>query len=246
MLAISDEDAGDADARVEEVSQFIKATQAQLDEIERKMATFGQLKTKLGDLQSRLVPLESKDGGVADLIAQVQDIRDRLIAKIKHIEDDEDGDLAERVKTFTEAKQELEKRVATVTEQFSKLATIRNELPAYSTNCRAPRTRPRTDLRCSSAVSAHRMPSPHGRFRWPVSARGMAGGGADSRATITGARAGKVAVRRLHGKVRLKRSLYASAAYLGAGRLAFGSPIVTLLSERDICLRSRTWFANPY
>jgi len=126
-LSISDEDADD-DARVEEVFEFIKATQAQLGNIEGKMATFGQLKTKLGDLQSRLVPLEAKDGGVADLIAQVQDIRDRLIAKIEHIEEDEDGKLVERVKTFTDAKQELEKRVSTVNEQFSKLAMIRNDI----------------------------------------------------------------------------------------------------------------------
>ena len=32
------------------------------------------------------------------------------------------------MKTFIEAKQELEKRVSTVTEHFSKLATIRNDI----------------------------------------------------------------------------------------------------------------------
>ena len=52
----------------------------------------------------------------------------RLIAKIEHIEEDEDGKLVERVKTFTDAKQELEKRVSTVNEQFSKLAMIRNDI----------------------------------------------------------------------------------------------------------------------
>jgi len=128
MLAISDEVAGDGDARVEEVSEFIKTTQAQLDDIENKMLVFGQLRTRLGDLQSRLVPLESKDGGVADLIVQVGDIRDRLVARIKHLEQDEDGALAERVKTLAEAKQDLEKRVANVNEHFSKLATIRNDI----------------------------------------------------------------------------------------------------------------------
>jgi chromosome segregation ATPase len=128
MLAASTEGAGDADARVEELSDFIKATQAQFDGIERTMVAFGQLKAKLGDLQSRLGPLESKDGGIADLIAQVQDIRDRLVAKIKHLEADENGDLATRVSTFIEAKQDLEKRVATVTEQFSKLAAIRSDI----------------------------------------------------------------------------------------------------------------------
>jgi chromosome segregation ATPase len=125
-LAISGENADDADSRIDDVAEFIKATQAQLDDIERKSVAFGQLKAKLGDLQTRLVPLESKNGGVADLIAQVGDIRDRVVAQIKFLE--EDGDLGERVKIFTEAKQELEKRVATVNDHFSKLATIRNDI----------------------------------------------------------------------------------------------------------------------
>jgi chromosome segregation ATPase len=128
LLSMSAADAGDADARVEAVSEFVKATQRQFDEMERTLATFGQLKARLGELQSRLVPLEAKDGGVADLIAQVQDLRDRLIAKIGLLEADENGDLAGRVNTFIEAKQELEKRVTTVTEHFSRLATIRSDI----------------------------------------------------------------------------------------------------------------------
>jgi chromosome segregation ATPase len=127
-LSISDEAAGDGDARVEEVSAFVKATQTQLDNVENKLLVFGQLKTRLGDLQLRLIPLESKDGGVADIVAQVGDIRDRLVARIKHLEEDEEGNLGERVKALAETKQQLEKRVATVTEHFSKLATIRNDI----------------------------------------------------------------------------------------------------------------------
>jgi chromosome segregation ATPase len=120
--------AGDAEGRLAELSQFAKATQARLDEIERSMATVGQLQTRLGDLQSRLAPLEASDGGVADLIAKVAAIRDRLVAKIENIEADENGDLATRVSKFIETKKELESRVATVTEQFSKLATIRSDI----------------------------------------------------------------------------------------------------------------------
>ncbi len=125
---VSTSGAGDADGRLAELSQFVKATQARLDEMERSMATFGQLQVKLGDLQSRLVPLESRDAGVANLIAQVAEIRDRLVAKIESIEADENGDLATRVNAFIETKQELERRVSTVTEHFSQLATIRNDI----------------------------------------------------------------------------------------------------------------------
>jgi chromosome segregation ATPase len=128
VLAVPGGDADDADSRVAVLFEFIEAAQGQFDEIERTTATFGQLKAKLGELQSRLVPLESKDGGIAGLIAQVQDLRDRLIAKIERLEADENGDLAARVNTFIEAKQELEKRVTNVTEHFSKLATIRSDI----------------------------------------------------------------------------------------------------------------------
>ncbi len=119
---------GNIGAGVEEVSQFVKSTQSRLDEIERTMLTFDQLKTRLGDLQSRLMPLESQNGGVVDLLGQVQDIRDRLVAKIASLEADENGDLTTRVSKFAATKDELEKRVATVTEQFSKLATIRSDI----------------------------------------------------------------------------------------------------------------------
>jgi len=125
---VSNSAAGDAEGRLAELSQFAKATQARLDEIERSMATVGQLQVRLGDLQSRLVPLEASDGGVADLIAKVASIRDRLVVKIESIEADENGDLATRVNTFIETKKELESRVATVTDQFSKLATIRSDI----------------------------------------------------------------------------------------------------------------------
>jgi chromosome segregation ATPase len=62
--------AADIDARIEELATFIEATQAHLDEIERRAGAFGQLKTKLGELQSRLLPLEADQGGVVTLIEE--------------------------------------------------------------------------------------------------------------------------------------------------------------------------------
>jgi DNA repair exonuclease SbcCD ATPase subunit len=119
---------GDAKDPVASVSEFVSATQVRFAEIERTMGLVGELRAKLGELQSRMVPMEASDGGVADLLAQVKDIRDRLIAKIDNIEAGEDGDLATRVKNFIKTKQELEKRVSGVTDNFSKLATIRKDI----------------------------------------------------------------------------------------------------------------------
>jgi len=125
---VSTSGAGDAEGRLAELSQFVKAAQGRLDQIERSIVTFGQLQVRLGELQSRLVPLESQNGGVTDLISQVAEIRDRLTAKIASVEADKNGDLATRVRAFIETKQELERRVASVTEHFSQLATIRNDI----------------------------------------------------------------------------------------------------------------------
>jgi chromosome segregation ATPase len=120
--------AADAPAAVDELSQFIKSTQSRLDQIERTMMSFDQLKTKLGDLQTRLGPLESKNGGVADVLAQLQEVRDRLAGKLAALEADESGDLAARVARFAAAKDELEQRVATVSKHFAKLAALRSDI----------------------------------------------------------------------------------------------------------------------
>jgi chromosome segregation ATPase len=120
--------ARDIDGRVAELAAFIAATQSQLDEIEARAAAFAEMKTKLGELQARLSPLDAANGGVASLIEDLKDVRDRLLAKIGEIEQDEDGGLAERVQKFAETKRELEKRVSSLTEQFSKLAMVRNDI----------------------------------------------------------------------------------------------------------------------
>jgi chromosome segregation ATPase len=119
--------AADIDARVDELSRFVGQTQTQFDDIEGRVAAFQQLRTKLAELQARLVPLESDDGGVAMLIAELQVGRDRLVAKISRIEGEE-GELAARVKVFAQTKKELEERVASLSDQFTKLATIRSDI----------------------------------------------------------------------------------------------------------------------
>ncbi len=121
-------EAQDINARVVELAAFIEAAQSHLDEIERKAVAFAQMKTKLGDLQSRLLPLEAAGGGVANLTEELKDIRHRLLARIRQIEEDDDGSLTERVQRFSETKRELEKRVLGLTEQFAKLATIRKDI----------------------------------------------------------------------------------------------------------------------
>ena len=90
----------DIDARIKAVATFAATTQEKLKDIEDRLAVFGHLKGKLGELQSRLVPLEAGDSGVLSLVAQVQDVRDKLALRIARLEAGEGGDLAERVLEF--------------------------------------------------------------------------------------------------------------------------------------------------
>jgi len=119
---------GDVDGRTEGLTSYITATQTHLDDIERRLTIFGQLKTRLGEVQSRLVPLESDNGGVLSVLAELAEIRDQLTAKMRRLEESDDGSLAERVRKFTEVKRELEERVATLSDQCVKLATIRKDI----------------------------------------------------------------------------------------------------------------------
>ena len=121
-------DGAGIDARIGDVARFVEQTRSQFDEIERRVTAFEGLRGDLGDLQSRLAPLESEESGVVTLITELHEIRERLIGKIRHIEGGEAGDLAARVNNFAEAKQELEDRVANLADQFTKLSTIRKDI----------------------------------------------------------------------------------------------------------------------
>ena len=116
------------DAGVNELNEFVTATQAQLDDIERRLVIFRQLRTRLGEVQARLVPLESDEGGVISAIEELKDVRDRLATKISRMEQSEEGSLSERVHKFTESRRQLEERVLHLNEEFLKLTLIRKDI----------------------------------------------------------------------------------------------------------------------
>jgi chromosome segregation ATPase len=116
------------DTRVEELSQFVKKTESQFDEIEGRVLVFGELKKRLDDIQSRLLPLECAENGIVKLADELRGLRDDLVVRIRRVEGGEEGDLAARVKIFSDAKTELEDRVSSLADQFTKLATIRKDI----------------------------------------------------------------------------------------------------------------------
>jgi chromosome segregation ATPase len=123
-----DESGGNIDERLGEVSAFINATQLRFDEVERALGVLAQLKEGFGGLQARLVPLEAEDSGVKHVLDNLRDIRDQLARRIDGLERDDECALVERVKKFDDNKKELEDRVASLNEQFSRLASIRKDI----------------------------------------------------------------------------------------------------------------------
>ena len=110
-------------------------TQDELKDIEDRLAVFGQLKAKLGELQSRLVPLEAGDGGVLSSSPRYRTSATSSPCRSRASKRGEGGDLAERVKTFTDAKRELEERVSMVTDHFSQVGDdAQGSSPACSTS----------------------------------------------------------------------------------------------------------------
>lgn len=92
------------------------------------MAVLAQIKDSFGGLQTRLVPLAAEDGGVKHVLDNLRDIRNQLTAKIENLERDEECALTERVQKFDDNKKALEDRVASLSEQFSRLASIRKDI----------------------------------------------------------------------------------------------------------------------
>ena len=116
------------DARVEHLAAFVSATQAQVEEVERRLVAFNQLRARLSDLQARLVPLEDGGSGVVSVVGAIAGVRAELAGKLDRLEQGDDGDLATRLKSLTESKRQLEERVSTMTEQFAQLVTIRKDI----------------------------------------------------------------------------------------------------------------------
>jgi chromosome segregation ATPase len=125
-----DESGRDLAPRMREVALFIDGTRARFDEIERAMAALAQMKQELEGLQARLLPLESEHSGVKHSIDDLRARRDQLVGRIQRLERDDESALLERVKMFADSKKELEARVLSLNEEFTKLAAIRKDIGA--------------------------------------------------------------------------------------------------------------------
>ena len=87
------------------------------------------MKRGLGALQNRLAPLEQNEhGGIKNLIKAVHDIRDQLVASVERLDRDGEANLAVSVTKLAESRQQLEVRVSSLLDEFSKLDSIHKDI----------------------------------------------------------------------------------------------------------------------
>jgi uncharacterized coiled-coil DUF342 family protein len=122
--------AEDLHDHLQSFTQAGERMKSRCDEIERSMTMFVQLKDEYDAIQSRLVPLDSRQTGVKSIVSALHDIRDQLSAAIARLDRDGDVKLADRMAEFTAAKKGFDERVNGLMEQFSQLDRVNKDIRA--------------------------------------------------------------------------------------------------------------------
>ena len=132
--AASGDDATAIDIHLNSLADFVRRSHQRCDDIEQAMKTAASLKDDYAALGARLTPLVAVDDGVARRVKELSDARDRLAAEIDALQQTPQGTLAGRIQAFAEDKKKLDDGIADLESQFSRLATLRNDIAALSSS----------------------------------------------------------------------------------------------------------------
>jgi chromosome segregation ATPase len=130
----SGDDAIALDLRLKDLMEFIKRGHARCDEIEIASKTMESLKEDYSGLRARLDPFAAAADGVTRRVSDLSQSRDELAAGIDSLQRMSDGSLAERVQKFTDERNKLDSGLSQLSEQFSKLATLRKDVEGLFAN----------------------------------------------------------------------------------------------------------------
>jgi chromosome segregation ATPase len=119
-----DDEKKDFKGRIRDLTEFVGDTRARLNEIERALVTLDELRNGFADLHARLARLEAPQGGVKELATEVRNLNDRLTACVAALETDNDVLLKERVQRLSASKQDLDRRLASLNEDFVSLGSL--------------------------------------------------------------------------------------------------------------------------
>jgi hypothetical protein len=120
--------ADEVEVRLQRLIEFIKSSQLRFDEIDRLASALDVLKGDFGEVELRLTPLRANRGLLENLTNELDGIRDRVLAEIDRLERSGDRSLAEKVKDFATAKQDLDERASRLMTDFGNLDTTRTQI----------------------------------------------------------------------------------------------------------------------
>lgn len=118
----------DFKSHVKDLLDFVGETRARLNEVERAQVTLEELKGGFGEFQDRITRLEASQGGIKELSHEVRNLSERLSGAVERLEWDHDMTLKDRVQKLTEKKQDLDRRLLVLGEEFASLESIRQDV----------------------------------------------------------------------------------------------------------------------
>jgi len=132
LADLEKDDSGNTlDARIKDSEGFLNKGHTRLGAIETLFDELKQIKERGEILQTDLDPLRHKETGIKALLNEVTALRNRLDAALVALGREENETIADRVARLSNSKQDIERRLAALTESFASLEAIRGDVGGH-------------------------------------------------------------------------------------------------------------------
>ncbi|MFN3347612.1 hypothetical protein [Pseudorhodoplanes sp.] len=125
-----DETGKGLDVRLEETEGFLNRGHTRLDNLESVFGKFEQVRDRMRQLQDDLSPLRSQEAGIKPLVEQVAALQKEVDTTLLSLEKDDSGTIGDRLDRLSKDKNDLERRIAALSECFGSLESIRRDIGA--------------------------------------------------------------------------------------------------------------------
>jgi predicted nucleic acid-binding Zn-ribbon protein len=126
-----DESGNTLDARLKDSEGFLHRGHARLDALEALFGGLKQVKEHADLLQTEISPLKHADTGIKALFGEVLTLRNQLDAALSALEREENEAISDRVERLSKSKQEIERRLAALTDCFGSLEALRGDISGH-------------------------------------------------------------------------------------------------------------------
>lgn len=126
-----DESGNTLDARLKDAEGFLHRGHARLDALEALFGGLKQVKEHAEMLQTEINPLRQTESGIKAVYGEVLTLRNQLDAALSALEREENETISDRVERLSKSKQEIERRLAALTDCFGSLETLRGDISGH-------------------------------------------------------------------------------------------------------------------